>query len=183
MVQKSGEHQLRLVGYPTIYRVWLTSQVVVWDFFHQQYFTNLDFPEIAGDFPSLATFWEPRSCEVAIIWPDSWDPQTIADFWLQQSSWIGYSCWNRKHSTATTRLPIVQHAMAAGCEKLTKMKVDSKPWFSINTPRTLHNRNNPETQTLESWKPTTLIHYPKVFGTKLRYKKKSTRKCQGKYTP
>ena len=27
------------------------------------YFTNLDFPEIAGDFPSLATFWG----EVAII--------------------------------------------------------------------------------------------------------------------
>ena len=36
MVQKSGFHQLRLVVYPIIYGVF-TSQVVVWDFFHQQY--------------------------------------------------------------------------------------------------------------------------------------------------
>ena len=35
-----------------------------------QYFTNLDFPEISG-FPFLnATFWGPRSSEVAIIWPN-----------------------------------------------------------------------------------------------------------------
>ena len=32
------------------------------------HFTNLDFPE--GDFPSLVAFWGPKSCEVAIIWPD-----------------------------------------------------------------------------------------------------------------
>ena len=31
-----------------------------------EYFTNLDFPEIR-DFPSLATFEGPRSCEVAIV--------------------------------------------------------------------------------------------------------------------
>ena len=38
----------------------------------EQYFTNLDFPEIRGWYPSKeATFWGPRSCEVAIIWPDS----------------------------------------------------------------------------------------------------------------
>ena len=30
------------VGYPIIYRVLKTSQVVVWDFFHQQYFSFLD---------------------------------------------------------------------------------------------------------------------------------------------
>ena len=29
-------HQLRLVAYPIIYKVY-TSQVVVWDFLHQQY--------------------------------------------------------------------------------------------------------------------------------------------------
>jgi len=29
-------HQLRLVVYPIIYRVLATSQVVVWDFFHQR---------------------------------------------------------------------------------------------------------------------------------------------------
>ena len=38
MVQKSGVHQLRLVVYPMIYRVLAPSQVVVWEFFHQQYF-------------------------------------------------------------------------------------------------------------------------------------------------
>ena len=36
MVQKSGVHQLRLVVYPIIYEGFYTSQVVVWDFFHQQ---------------------------------------------------------------------------------------------------------------------------------------------------
>ena len=36
MVQKSGDHHLRFVVYPIVYRVWKTSQVVVWDFFHQQ---------------------------------------------------------------------------------------------------------------------------------------------------
>ena len=36
----------------------------------EYYFTNLDFPEIVGDFLSLATFWGPRSCEVATIWPE-----------------------------------------------------------------------------------------------------------------
>ena len=30
-------HQLRLVVYPFIYKVLASSQVVVWDFFHQQY--------------------------------------------------------------------------------------------------------------------------------------------------
>ena len=35
MVQKSGEHQLRLVVYPIIYDGFYTSQVVQ-DFFHQQ---------------------------------------------------------------------------------------------------------------------------------------------------
>ena len=37
----------------------------------EYYFTNLDFPEIAGvPFPfQNATFWGPRSCEAAIIWP------------------------------------------------------------------------------------------------------------------
>ena len=35
MVQKSSDHQLRLVVYPIIYRVFAPSQVVVWDFFHQ----------------------------------------------------------------------------------------------------------------------------------------------------
>jgi len=39
MVQKSGsDHQLRLVVYPIIpYRVLAPFQVVVWDFFHEQY--------------------------------------------------------------------------------------------------------------------------------------------------
>ena len=38
MVQKSGVHQLRLVVYPNyLRRVLAPSQVVVWDFFHQQY--------------------------------------------------------------------------------------------------------------------------------------------------
>ena len=37
MVQKSGVHQLRLVVYPIISRFSFTSQVVVWDFSHQQY--------------------------------------------------------------------------------------------------------------------------------------------------
>ena len=32
MVQKSGDHQLRLVVYPIIYDGFYTSQVVVWDF-------------------------------------------------------------------------------------------------------------------------------------------------------
>ena len=36
-VQKSGDHQLRLVVYPIIYDGFCTSKVVVWDFFHQQY--------------------------------------------------------------------------------------------------------------------------------------------------
>ena len=36
MVKKSGDHQLRLVVYPMFTRFY-TSQVVVWDFFHQQY--------------------------------------------------------------------------------------------------------------------------------------------------
>ena len=36
MVQKSGDHQLRLVGYPIIYHGFYTSQVVQ-DFFHQHY--------------------------------------------------------------------------------------------------------------------------------------------------
>jgi len=35
--QKSGVHQLRLVVYPIIYWVLAPSQVVVWDFFHQQF--------------------------------------------------------------------------------------------------------------------------------------------------
>ena len=37
MVLKSGVHQLSLVVFPVIYRVYPTSQVVVWDFSHQQY--------------------------------------------------------------------------------------------------------------------------------------------------
>ena len=37
MVQKSGDHQLRLVVYPIIYRVCYIQMVVVWDSFHQQY--------------------------------------------------------------------------------------------------------------------------------------------------
>ena len=45
MVQKSGVHQLKLVVYPIIYRLWDTSQVVVWDFFHQQYVYSVTFPE------------------------------------------------------------------------------------------------------------------------------------------
>ena len=36
-MKKSGVHQLRLIVYPMIYRVLAPSQVVVWDFFHQQY--------------------------------------------------------------------------------------------------------------------------------------------------
>ena len=36
MVRKSGEHQLRLVVDPIIYRFLAPSQVVVWDFSHQQ---------------------------------------------------------------------------------------------------------------------------------------------------
>ena len=36
MVQKSGDHQLRLIVYPVIYRVLAPSQVFVWDF-HEQY--------------------------------------------------------------------------------------------------------------------------------------------------
>ena len=37
MVQKSGDHQLRLVFYPHIFSRFDTSPVVVWDFFHQPY--------------------------------------------------------------------------------------------------------------------------------------------------
>ena len=37
---KSGVHQLRLVVYPIIYRVSAPSQVVVWDFSHQQYHSS-----------------------------------------------------------------------------------------------------------------------------------------------
>ena len=39
MVQKSGVHQLRLVVFP-IFIGFHTSQVVVWDFSHQQYKGN-----------------------------------------------------------------------------------------------------------------------------------------------
>ena len=39
---------------------------LVQDFFYQQYFTNLDIPEISGFTFQNAT----RSCEVAIIWPN-----------------------------------------------------------------------------------------------------------------
>ena len=35
MVQKSGDHQLRLVVYPIIYKGLAPYQVVVWDFFRQ----------------------------------------------------------------------------------------------------------------------------------------------------
>ena len=42
MVQKSGVHQLRLAVYPSIYDGFFTSQVVVWDFFHQQYPLKID---------------------------------------------------------------------------------------------------------------------------------------------
>ena len=37
MVEKSGDHQLRLVVYPIIYRVLHIQPVVVQDFFHEQY--------------------------------------------------------------------------------------------------------------------------------------------------
>ena len=36
-------NQLRLVVYPIIYKVLYISQVVVWDFFHQQYEGNVFF--------------------------------------------------------------------------------------------------------------------------------------------
>ena len=37
MVQKSGDHQLRLVVNILLFSRFYTSQVVVWNFFHQQY--------------------------------------------------------------------------------------------------------------------------------------------------
>ena len=40
MVQKSVDHQLRLVVYPIIYDGFYTSQVVVLEFVHQQHIAN-----------------------------------------------------------------------------------------------------------------------------------------------
>ena len=51
-------------------------QPAVWRESPGQYFTNLDFPEIRGYFPSSATFWA-RSCEVAIIWPACMNSRTF----------------------------------------------------------------------------------------------------------
>ena len=62
MVQKSCVHQLRLVDYPIIYLVY-TSQVVVWDFFHQQYFWDSPniFDECACEAgPFLMYVWRPK---------------------------------------------------------------------------------------------------------------------------
>ena len=45
--KKSGDHQLSLVVFPIIYKVLAPSQVVVWDFFHQQY-VEICFTESGG---------------------------------------------------------------------------------------------------------------------------------------
>ena len=46
MVQKSGVHQLRLVVYPIVYRVFASQ--VMQDFFHQQYFSRICIDRFAG---------------------------------------------------------------------------------------------------------------------------------------
>ena len=72
--------QLRLVVFPHYLQGSMTSQVQ--DFFHQQYFINLDFPEgDFPDFPSSTTFWEPRSCEVARIWSVTMSSSWKFSFW------------------------------------------------------------------------------------------------------
>ena len=43
MVQKSVDHQLRLVVYPIIYDGFYTSQVVVLDFVHQQHIKQIGY--------------------------------------------------------------------------------------------------------------------------------------------
>ena len=45
MVQKSCNHQLRLVVYPNNYRVLYIQTVVVWDFFRQQYHSSPTFTQ------------------------------------------------------------------------------------------------------------------------------------------
>ena len=50
MVQKSGDHQLRLVVYPIICSFFFPSQVVVWDFFHQQYVLYIRDNRMLGPF-------------------------------------------------------------------------------------------------------------------------------------
>ena len=46
-------HELRLVVYPNIYTVNPTSQVVVWDFFHEQYDIICIKPRLIGIFGDL----------------------------------------------------------------------------------------------------------------------------------
>ena len=74
MVQKSCTHQLRLVVFfPLFSRALYTSQVVVWDFSHQQY---------PSEFP---TFWVLFGLKVtkSIEYIPSWEPTylILRDFW------------------------------------------------------------------------------------------------------
>ena len=41
LMEESGDHQLRLVVYPTIYMVLYIPGGWEWDFFHQQYFRDV----------------------------------------------------------------------------------------------------------------------------------------------
>ena len=57
-------HQFRLVVYPIIYKVLTPSQVVLWDFFHQQYFPSTVRPHFFTIFsPSISIR---RSCRPGI---------------------------------------------------------------------------------------------------------------------
>ena len=79
MVQKSGQ-PVEVGSVSPLFTGFYTSQVR--DFFHQQYFINLDFPEgDFPDFPSSTTFWEPRSCEVARIWSVMMSSSWKFSFW------------------------------------------------------------------------------------------------------
>ena len=57
MVQKSGVHQLRLVVYAGLLQGFYTSQVVIWDFFQQQYhpLQSLNPPIETASYPTLLT--------------------------------------------------------------------------------------------------------------------------------
>ena len=45
-----------------------TMNSLIWP--NSRHVTNLDLPEMKKFTETSATFWGPRSCEVAIIWPD-----------------------------------------------------------------------------------------------------------------
>ena len=56
MVQKSGVHQLRFGSFIPLFTRFYTSQVVVWDFFHQQYDQWQKKPNALGLLSNCKTF-------------------------------------------------------------------------------------------------------------------------------